>query len=58
MPCDPCLPLANVRLAKADGSSPADVDITIRPIVYTNDLLFELTNAQNSDQKARLRGGK
>ena len=58
VPCDPCLPLANVRLAKADGSSSPDVDITIRPIVYTNDLLFELINAQNPDPKMRVRGGK
>jgi hypothetical protein len=56
--CDPCLPLANVRLPKADGSSPADVDITIRPIVYTNDLLFELLNSRNSDPKSLARGGK
>jgi hypothetical protein len=58
VPCDCCLPLANLRLPSADGSTPPDIDITIRPIVYTNDLLFELINAQYSDQKPRIRGGK
>jgi hypothetical protein len=58
MPCDCCLPLANLRLPTPDGATPANIDITIRPIVYTNDLLFELINSQYSDQKPRIRGGK
>jgi hypothetical protein len=41
---DPCIPLANIDLT-ADGGHACDpdrIDITIRPIVYTNDLLFEI----------------
>jgi hypothetical protein len=57
-PCDPCLPLANLRLAKPDGSTSADVDITIRPIVYTNDLLYELITAQSATGSTRPLGGK
>ena len=40
---DPCIPLANVCLP-ADGDRCDDdrIDITVRPIVYTNDLLFEI----------------
>jgi hypothetical protein len=42
-PTDPCIPLANIKLPQAGGTVPVDdIDITIRPIVYTNDLLFEL----------------
>ncbi|HEY8550354.1 MAG TPA: hypothetical protein VIL35_10390 [Vicinamibacterales bacterium] len=40
-PADPCIPLANLRPG-ADGCDPDRIDITIRPIVYTNDLLFEI----------------
>jgi hypothetical protein len=41
---DPCIPLANIRFPRAGGYSchPDNIDVTIRPIVYTNDLLFEL----------------
>src|SRR5262249_12920742 len=45
MPDTPCIPLANVRLAGQPdqcSSSPDDIDVTIRPIVYSNDLLFGL----------------
>jgi hypothetical protein len=40
---DPCIPLANVTLP-ASGKSLEDgqIDIAIRPIVYTNDLLHDL----------------
>ena len=41
---DPCIPLANIKIT-ADGGHGCDddrIDITIRPIVYTNDLLFEI----------------
>jgi hypothetical protein len=40
---DCCIPLANLKLPQpGQPASPGDIDITIRPIVYTNDLLFEL----------------
>jgi hypothetical protein len=43
-PRDPCIPLANLRLQCGDdeaGQGPA-VDITVRPICFANDLLFQL----------------
>jgi hypothetical protein len=40
---DPCIPLANVRLpAGEDRCDEERIDITVRPIVYTSDLLFEI----------------
>lgn len=37
------IPVANVRVpASGQPTASDDIDITIRPIVYTNDLLFEL----------------
>jgi hypothetical protein len=47
VPCpkDPCIPLADVRLevdTDKDKRVPKDIDITVRPLVYTNDLLFQL----------------
>lgn len=44
-PCpDCCIPLANIRVP--DAGTPYDqnqnVDISVRPIVYTNDLLYEM----------------
>lgn len=40
---DPCIPLANLRLGDdGHGCDPERIDITIRPIVYTNDLLLEI----------------
>jgi hypothetical protein len=43
LPADPCITLANLRLG-GDGHAcdPDRIDIAIRPIVYTNDLLFEI----------------
>lgn len=40
---DPCIPLANVQVT-GDGHEcdPEHIDITIRPIVYSNDLLLEI----------------
>jgi hypothetical protein len=38
-----CIPLANVRVNGPEQRNDTEgIDITIRPIVYTNDLLFEL----------------
>lgn len=42
VPRDACIPLANLGLKRDGGGCSTDVDITVRPIVYTNDLLFEL----------------
>jgi hypothetical protein len=43
---DPCIPLANLRLGDigdiGHDCDPDRVDITVRPIVYTNDLLLEI----------------
>jgi len=44
-PCsgDPCIPLANLYIGDASAHPcQPDIDITVRPIVYTNDLLFQL----------------
>jgi hypothetical protein len=49
---DPCIPLANIRLRKEADKSPCsqdDIDICIRPIVFTNDLLFNLLICLLSD---------
>lgn len=52
LPDDPCIPLANVRLRNPDeGYRAKDIDITVRPIVYTNELLFELILAFKSDSR-------
>lgn len=42
LPDDCCVPLANVRLRDTDHGWEPEIDISIRPIVYTNRLLFEL----------------
>ncbi len=41
---DPCIPLANINVTPDDGHccDPKRIDITVRPIVYTNDLLFQI----------------
>lgn len=42
---DPCIPLANIRLSRRDPGHECDperIDVTVRPIVYTNDLLLEI----------------
>jgi len=42
---DPCIPLANISLSQGDkghSCNPEDIDITIRPILYSNVVLFEL----------------
>jgi hypothetical protein len=43
MATDPCIPLANLKLGgEGHGCDPERIDITIRPIVYTNDRLLEI----------------
>ena len=42
---DPCIPLANLTVSRDPQSGECcvkDIDITVRPIVYGNDLLFQL----------------
>ena len=56
---DPCIALANITLPKSGETiCEADIDISIRPIVYTNDLLFELMLGLTSQTQNRPRGGK
>jgi hypothetical protein len=56
---DCCIPLANIRIPDAGGSyDQTSIDITIRPIVYTNDLLYELILAFMNQGQNQARGGK
>jgi hypothetical protein len=44
-PCpDCCIPLANIRVPDPGGTydQNVNIDISVRPIVYTNDLLYEI----------------
>lgn len=56
---DCCIPLANITIpvspATYNGNS---IDIGIRPIVYTNDLLYELLLAWTNQGTAAVRGTK
>lgn len=59
LPADLCIPLANIRLPPGEeGPQAADIDITARPIVYSNDLLFDLVLALVGEAPAHNRGGK
>jgi hypothetical protein len=58
LPDDPCICLANVRIPDTGEYDPADIDITVRPIVYTNDLLFEIILALTCAEQSQPRGGK
>jgi hypothetical protein len=42
VPEDCCIPLANIELKEAGAGWKPEIDIYIRPIVYTNRLLFDL----------------
>jgi hypothetical protein len=43
LPDDPCIPLANIAVdEQGEPLEPDDININIRPIVYTNRMLFEL----------------
>ncbi len=51
---DPCIPLANIRLPDGQPAYPGSadrIDITIRPVVYTNDLLFEILLSQLIEER-------
>lgn len=44
-PRNPCVPLANIRLACGEGKCEIDtsgIDITIRPVVFANAILFDM----------------
>ncbi len=56
---DPCIPLANICLRVEDDGycfDERDININTRPIVYTNDLLFDLLMAQLMDSPRYRRG--
>ncbi len=57
-PCpDCCIPLANVRIPDAGQYYDAkSIDITVRPICYTNDLLYELILAMQPAQSQATAG--
>jgi hypothetical protein len=57
-PCDPCIELANLRLPRQPEGGNTDIDISVRPIVYTNDLLFEMLSALISGRQNYGRAGK
>jgi hypothetical protein len=59
VPADLCIPLANICLNPGDGPVAAsNIDICVRPIVYTNDLLFDIILSLSGDPAAHPRGGK
>lgn len=56
---DCCIPLANIRIPDPGGSYDQNsIDTTIRPIVYTNDLLYDLILAFSNQGQNQARGGK
>lgn len=59
LPADLCIPLANIKLWEGNDPPPSsDIDINPRPIVYSNDLLFDLVLALAGETPGRNRGGK
>lgn len=59
LPNDLCIPLADIRLAEGDQPlNVSDIDISARPIVYTNDLLFEVILCLLDQAPGYYRGGK
>jgi len=59
LPEDTCIPLANVRRLPSTGTiETTDIDITIRPVVYGNDLLYELILALLNGDPQNRRSGK
>lgn len=55
-PEDPCIPLAEIEFDESGHCS--DIDITVRPIVYTNDLLFEILLGITERRETARPGGK
>src|SRR6185369_13891114 len=59
LPSDLCIPIANIRLPEGDAKLElSDIDISPRPIVYTNDLLFDIILGLVDQTPAYNRGGK
>lgn len=59
LPVECCIPLANILIPDPGGSyDQSSIDITVRPIVYTNDLLYELILAFMNQGQSQARGGK
>lgn len=59
LPADLCIPLADIRLPEGEAAlQTSDIDIGSRPIVYSNDLLFDLVLALAGESPAYNRGGK
>lgn len=59
VPVDCCIPLANICLPNGDDPiQVSDIDISVRPIVYSNDMLLDIMLALAGDLPARVRGGK
>jgi hypothetical protein len=59
LPDDCCIPLANVRIPAAGQTyTQSNIDITVRPIVYSNDLLYDLLLAWMNQGQSPPRGGK
>lgn len=59
VPHDLCIPLANIRLPEGtDSIQVSDIDINPRPIVYSNDLLFDIILKLIGEAPAYNRGGK
>ena len=53
-PDDPCIVLANIRLLggkRGHDCHPDNIDITVRPIVYGNDLLFKLLLSDDDEER-------
>jgi hypothetical protein len=59
LPSDLCIPLANIRLPQGDDPpQPSDIDISVRPIIYSNDMLFDIILALAGENPSRTQGGK
>lgn len=60
-PRTPCVPLANLHLECRDGSCDLDagnIDITIRPVVFANAILFDLLSRIVEEEQASGRWGR
>jgi len=56
---DCCIPLANIQIPTQPNTyAPGSIDISIRPLVYTADMLYELLLAYMNQGQPQLRGGK
>lgn len=51
-PDDCCIPLANIELVEGDYAWNPEIDNSIRPIVYTNRLLWELIRSLATNEEA------